>query len=109
MGYSDVAHRLLLEDSFPSWGYSIRQGATTIWERRDGWTEHAGFQTPMMNSFNHYSLGSVGQWLYEHVAGIARGGDSGERVRHRRMPDGQTVEVGSGTHTSTAGLTAVVT
>ena len=69
-GYSDVAHRLLRNDTFPSWGYSIRHGATTIWERWDGWTEDAGFQTPMMNSFNHYSLGSVGQWLYEHVAGI---------------------------------------
>jgi alpha-L-rhamnosidase len=69
-GYSHIAHRLLLNDTFPSWGYSIRQGATTIWERWDGWTDTAGFQTPMMNSFNHYSLGSVGQWLYEHVAGI---------------------------------------
>jgi alpha-L-rhamnosidase len=70
MGYADVAHRLLRADSFPSWGYSIRHGATTIWERWDGWTEETGFQTPMMNSFNHYSLGSIGRWLYEHVAGI---------------------------------------
>jgi alpha-L-rhamnosidase len=70
MGYGDVAHRLLRNDTFPSWGYSIRHGATTIWERWDGWTEDGGFQTAMMNSFNHYSLGSVGQWLYEHVAGI---------------------------------------
>ncbi len=69
-GYGDVAHELLRKETFPSWGYSIRHGATTIWERWDGWTEDAGFQTPMMNSLNHYSLGSVGQWLYEHVAGI---------------------------------------
>ncbi len=69
-GRADVAHRLLLNETFPSWGYSIRHGATTIWERWDGWTEDAGFQTPMMNSFNHYSLGSVAQWLYEYVAGI---------------------------------------
>ena len=69
-GYADVAHRLLLNETFPSWGYSIRQGATTIWERWDGWTEEHGFQTPMMNSFNHYSLGSVAEWLYEYVAGI---------------------------------------
>jgi alpha-L-rhamnosidase len=69
-GYSDVAHRLLRNETFPSWGYSIHHGATTIWERWDGWTEDGGFQTPMMNSFNHYSLGSVGQWLYEYVAGI---------------------------------------
>jgi alpha-L-rhamnosidase len=69
-GHADVAHRLLREDTFPSWGYSIRHGATTIWERWDGWTEEGGFQTAEMNSFNHYSLGSVGRWLYEHVAGI---------------------------------------
>ena len=69
-GYADVAYRLLLNETFPSWGYSIRQGATTIWERWDGWTEHSGFQTALMNSFNHYSLGSVAQWLYEYVGGI---------------------------------------
>lgn len=65
-----MAYRLLLNDTFPSWGYSIKQGATTIWERWDGWTEHNGFQDPGMNSFNHYSLGSVGEWLYRYVAGI---------------------------------------
>ena len=69
-GRADVAHRLLRTDTFPSWGYSIRHGATTIWERWDGWTEQHGFQTAHMNSFNHYALGSVGAWLVEHVAGI---------------------------------------
>ena len=70
MGYLDVACRLLLNETFPSWGYSIRQGATTIWERWDGWTEEKGFQNPGMNSFNHYSFGSVGEWLFRFVAGI---------------------------------------
>jgi alpha-L-rhamnosidase len=69
-GYPDVAYRLLLNDTFPSWGYTIKNGATAIWERWDGWTEENGFQSPNMNSFNHYSLGSVGEWLYRHVAGI---------------------------------------
>ena len=69
-GHNAVAYRLLLNDTFPSWGYSIKQGATTIWERWDGWTRDKGFQDPGMNSFNHYSLGSVGQWLYQDVAGI---------------------------------------
>jgi alpha-L-rhamnosidase len=69
-GNNDVAYRLLLNDTFPSWGFSIKQGATTIWERWDGWTPERGFQDPGMNSFNHYSLGSVGQWLYQDVAGI---------------------------------------
>ena len=69
-GYADVAYRLLLNETFPSWGYSIKQGATTIWERWDGWTEEKGFQDVGMNSFNHYSLGSVGEWLQRYAAGI---------------------------------------
>ena len=69
-GYADVAYRLLLNETFPSWGYSIQHGATTIWERWDGWTTDKGFQDPGMNSFNHYSLGSVGEWLQRYVAGI---------------------------------------
>jgi alpha-L-rhamnosidase len=71
IGRADVAHRLLVNRDFPSWGYSIDRGATTIWERWDGWTEEKGFQTPNMNSFNHYSLGSVGAWIYAAVGGIA--------------------------------------
>ncbi|MEO3923295.1 family 78 glycoside hydrolase catalytic domain [Micromonosporaceae bacterium B7E4] len=69
-GRADLAYALLHQGEYPSWGYSIRHGATTIWERWDGWTEHAGFQSPAMNSFNHYSLGSVGDWLFGRVAGI---------------------------------------
>ncbi|MBT0771674.1 family 78 glycoside hydrolase catalytic domain [Kineosporia sp. J2-2] len=69
-GHADVAYALLHQDEYPSWGYSIRHGATTIWERWDGWTRHAGFQSASMNSFNHYSLGSVGDWLFGRVAGI---------------------------------------
>lgn len=69
-GYLDVAYKLLNQDTFPSWGYSIKQGATTIWERWDGYTAEKGFQDPGMNSFNHYSLGSVGEWMYTDVGGI---------------------------------------
>ena len=69
-GYVDVAYKLLLQETFPGWLYSVRNGATTIWERWDGWTQEKGFQDPGMNSFNHYSLGSVGEWLFDTVAGI---------------------------------------
>ena len=69
-GYPEVAYRLLNNETYPSWGYTIKNGATTIWERWDGWTEENGFQSPNMNSFNHYSLGSVGEWLYRYVAGL---------------------------------------
>ncbi|MBG6087548.1 alpha-L-rhamnosidase [Actinomadura viridis] len=75
-GRADLAYALLHQDTYPSWAYSIRHGATTIWERWDGWTEEHGFQSPAMNSFNHYSLGSVGDWLYGGVAGIDQHPDS---------------------------------
>ena len=69
-GHADVAYRLLLQETYPSWLYPVKHGATTIWERWNGWTEQDGFFVPQMNSFNHYSLGSVGEWLFRHVAGI---------------------------------------
>ncbi len=69
-GHTGVAYRLLLQDTFPSWLYPVKHGATTIWERWNGWTDEDGFFDPHMNSFNHYSLGSVGEWLFRHVAGI---------------------------------------
>jgi len=69
-GHLDVAYALLFQKSWPSWLYSVTQGATTIWERWDGWTHDKGFQDPGMNSFNHYAYGSIGAWLYAVVAGI---------------------------------------
>jgi alpha-L-rhamnosidase len=69
-GRLDVAYRLLQQKTWPSWLYAVTQGATTIWERWDGWTEENGFQDPGMNSFNHYAYGAIGAWLYNTVAGI---------------------------------------
>ena len=69
-GHADVAYKLLLQESYPSWLFPVIQGATTIWERWDSWTIAGGFHKDGMNSFNHYSLGSVGEWLFRHVAGI---------------------------------------
>lgn len=70
IGHADAAYRLLLQDAFPSWLFSVRHGATTIWERWDGWTPAKGMNDPGMNSFNHFALGSCGEWLYGGVAGI---------------------------------------
>ena len=69
-GHLDTAYALLRQTSWPSWLYAVTQGATTIWERWDGWTQENGFQTPDMNSFNHYAYGAIGAWLYNTVAGI---------------------------------------
>jgi alpha-L-rhamnosidase len=89
-GRADLAYALLQQEEFPSWGYSIRHGATTIWERWDGWTEHGGFQAAAMNSFNHYSLGSVGDWLFGRVAGIdqAQGSVAYSELLLRPLPGG---------------------
>ncbi len=69
-GRLDIAYRLLLTTLPPGWLYPVTQGATTIWERWDGWTEARGFQDPAMNSFNHCAHGAVGEWLYGTVAGL---------------------------------------
>lgn len=69
-GEDELAYALLQQESFPSWLYSVKHDATTIWERWDGWTEEHGFQNPGTNSFNHYALGSVGEWMYRYMAGI---------------------------------------
>jgi alpha-L-rhamnosidase len=67
---TEVAYRLLLQDSYPSWLYPVKMGATTIWERWDGIKPDSSFQTPGMNSFNHYAYGAIGDWMYRVVAGI---------------------------------------
>jgi len=69
-GKADAAYGLLRQDTFPSWLFSVKHGATTIWERWDGWTPDKGFQDPGMNSFNHYSLGSCGEYLFGYIGGI---------------------------------------
>ncbi|HEY3782146.1 MAG TPA: glycoside hydrolase family 78 protein [Fimbriimonadaceae bacterium] len=87
-GNLDLAYKLLLQDTFPSWGYPIKNGATTIWERWDGWTQDKGFQDPGMNSFNHYSLGSVGEWLYGVVGGIKPGTPGYKEIVIHPQPGG---------------------
>ncbi|MFS1702450.1 family 78 glycoside hydrolase catalytic domain [Alteromonas sp. AMM-1] len=73
-GYSEEAYKLLLNDQYPSWLYPVKQGATTIWERLNGYTVENGFGgNNNMNSFNHYSFGAVGQWLMQNSGGIQRG------------------------------------
>ena len=69
-GHVETAYRILNNDRIPSWKYMIRRGATTIWERWDSWSETKGFQDPSMNSFNHYSMGAVAEWIYRTIGGI---------------------------------------
>jgi alpha-L-rhamnosidase len=69
-GYPEIAYRLLTNKTYPSWGYAIENGATTIWERWNGFTKTKGFENPGMNSFNHYAFGSVCEWMFAYMAGI---------------------------------------
>ncbi|MDP9229945.1 MAG: glycoside hydrolase family 78 protein [Bacteroidota bacterium] len=69
-GYTDIAYKLLLQETYPSWLYPVKMGATTIWERWDGIKTDSSFQTPSMNSYNHYSYGAIGDWMYRVMIGL---------------------------------------
>ena len=66
-GRADVAYRLLLNTEYPSWGYLVEHGATTMWER---WNGDQMRGDPSMNSYNHYAYGAVADWIYRYAAGI---------------------------------------
>ncbi|TCC98923.1 glycoside hydrolase family 78 protein [Pedobacter psychroterrae] len=68
--HNEVAYDLLMQESYPSWLYPVKMGATTIWERWDGIKPNGSFQTPDMNSYNHYAYGAIGDWMYRNMAGI---------------------------------------
>ncbi len=69
-GYTDVAYSLLLQEKFPSWLFSVNQGATTVWEHWDSLKEDGTMWSTGMNSFNHYAYGAVASWMYSVAAGI---------------------------------------
>ncbi|MFD2970280.1 glycoside hydrolase family 78 protein [Sphingobacterium bambusae] len=69
-GHQQVAYDLLMQETYPSWLYPVKMGATTIWERWDGIKPDGTFQTASMNSFNHYAYGAIGDWMYKNIAGI---------------------------------------
>jgi len=71
MGEIDLAYSLLFKETYPSWFYSINQGATTTWERWNSFSKKSGYNKGSMNSLNHYAYGAIGQWLYERIAGIS--------------------------------------
>ncbi|MFG2635431.1 family 78 glycoside hydrolase catalytic domain [Streptomyces sp. NPDC048362] len=87
-GHTDTAYRVLMQRGFPGWGYMIDLGATTIWERWDGIRADGSFNDPGMNSFNHYGLGSVGDFLYRHVGGLAPASPGYASLRVAPRPGG---------------------
>ena len=70
IGREDLAYRLLLNETYPSWGFPISLGATTMWERWNSIRADGEFGPVDMNSFNHYAYGAVGDWMFGHIGGL---------------------------------------
>lgn len=98
-GYNDIAYKLLLREDYPSWLYPVKQGATTIWERWDGQRPDGSFQTPGMNSFNHYAYGAIGDWMYRKMVGIDTYDDAPGYKHIKIMP-----QIGGGFTNASAAL-----
>ena len=83
IGRSDLAYRLIQNKTYPSWGYSIEQGATTIWERWNSYTKEKGFGNAGMNSFNHYAYGACSEWMFRSMLGIETAGAGFKKITMR--------------------------
>ncbi len=71
IGESELCYKILTNRTYPGWGYSVVNGATTIWERWNSYTTEHGFGDVRMNSFNHYSFGSCCEWMFKYCLGIS--------------------------------------
>ena len=97
IGRSDLAYRLIQNRTYPSWGYSIEQGATTIWERWNSYTKDGGFGPVGMNSFNHYAYGACSEWMFRSMLGIETDGVGFKKILMKpELPALSNVEGGEG-------------
>lgn len=87
-GRPDIMYNILFKETYPSWFYSINQGATTMWERWNSYSHKDGFGRAGMNSFNHYAYGAIGQWMYERIAGIQPAKAGYKEIRVAPLPGG---------------------
>jgi alpha-L-rhamnosidase len=87
-GHTDAAYRILNQQTYPGWIYSILQGATTMWERWNSYTKADGFGPVGMNSFNHYAYGAIGQWMYANVGGLDTAEAGYKKLRIAPEPGG---------------------
>ncbi|MGO2521022.1 MAG: family 78 glycoside hydrolase catalytic domain [Microbacterium sp.] len=87
-GQDDVAYQLLLNRTYPSWGFQIDRGATTMWERWDAIREDGSFGDLGMNSFNHFAPGAVGNWMYRTIGGIQQLEPGYKKTRIAPVPGG---------------------
>jgi alpha-L-rhamnosidase len=87
-GRTDLAYKILLQEDYPSWLYTVRNGATTMWERWNSYTKEHGFGDVGMNSFNHYAYGAVGEWMYGVIGGIRLLAPGNKRILFAPEPGG---------------------
>ncbi|HET9858859.1 MAG TPA: family 78 glycoside hydrolase catalytic domain, partial [Nocardioidaceae bacterium] len=102
---TDVAYRLLQNKDYPSWGYEIGKGATTIWERWNSIGPNGEFGDVGMNSFNHYAYGAAGEWMYRTLAGISALEPGYRRVLIAPEP-GEGIDSASLSHRTPYGVVA---
>jgi alpha-L-rhamnosidase len=102
-GNLDIAYKLLENTTFPSWGYSVVNGATTIWERWNGWTTEGGPGDVNMNSYSHYAYGAVVEWMFDTIAGIDHCGSGFQHFTLRPQPGGSLTHA-TATYRSPYGL-----
>ena len=102
-GHAETAYGILLKDTYPSWLYSVKNGATTVWERWNSYTKEEGFGDVGMNSFNHYSLGSCYEWFYEYMLGIKPLSPGYSVFSYKPVPD-RRLGGASGSYKSASGL-----
>ncbi|WP_328323532.1 glycoside hydrolase family 78 protein [Kribbella sp. NBC_00382] len=88
-GEPDLAYRLLLQTSCPSWLYAVTMGATTVWERYDSMLPDGSINPGEMTSFNHYALGAVADWMHRRVAGLAAGSPGFRQIVVHPLPGAQ--------------------
>lgn len=96
-GHPDMAVTLLLQRDYPSWGYMVEKGATTMWER---WNSDTGDVS--MNSYNHYAFGAIGDFLFRRIAGVAPAAPGFSRVQIAPIVDRRLGHAGAD-YVSTAG------
>jgi alpha-L-rhamnosidase len=87
-GHLDLAYELVKNTTFPSWGYSVVNGATTIWERWNSWTKEKGPGDVSMNSYSHYAYGAVVEWMFNTMAGIDHRGKGFQNILLQPRPGG---------------------
>ncbi|MCL6672591.1 family 78 glycoside hydrolase catalytic domain [Streptomyces panaciradicis] len=103
IGRDDLAYKMLLHTDYPSWGYEVVNGATTMWERWNSIMPDGSFGPVEMNSFNHYAYGAVGDWMFQNIGGLSAIEPGYKRSRIAPAPGGNLTQ-GSGSLKTVYGL-----